>query len=65
MTVQKYEIGDKVEMKKIHPCGSKIWQIERTGVDIKLRCEGCDHRVMIPRPKFEKAIKKIIKHTEA
>ncbi len=64
MMIQEYEIGDRVEMKKNHPCGSKVWVIERTGVDIKLRCEGCDHRVMLARPKFEKGLKKVLKHPE-
>ena len=24
-----YKIGDIVELKKIHPCGSKTWEITR------------------------------------
>ena len=30
-----YETGDIVEMKKQHPCGSKLWEITRVGVDFK------------------------------
>lgn len=58
----KYELGQVVEMKKPHPCGSKNWLIQRVGMDFGIKCEGCNHFVMIPRVKFEKAVKKIIKN---
>ena len=37
----KYNIGDIVRTKKTHPCGSKLWEITRVGVDFKLKCQGC------------------------
>lgn len=33
-----YKIGDIVEFKKQHPCGSKTWEITRIGVDFKFKC---------------------------
>lgn len=36
-----YNIGDIVKTKKQHPCGSKLWEITRVGVDFKLKCLGC------------------------
>ena len=54
-------IGDILEMKKAHPCGSKVWEVLRVGMDIKLKCSGCGHEVMEPRRKIEKNIKRIIK----
>ena len=59
----KLNVGDVVELKKQHPCGSKQWEILRAGMDFRIKCLGCGHQVMIPRPKFEKSIKKIIKMT--
>lgn len=53
----RYEIGDIVRMKKPHPCGSDRWEIYRTGIDFGMKCLGCGHRVMIPRTKFEKAVR--------
>ena len=50
----------RVELKKQHPCGSKVWKILRVGMDIKLCCEGCGHELMLPRSKVEKAIKRIL-----
>lgn len=54
-------VGDIVELRKQHPCGSKQWEITRVGADFKIRCLGCNHQVMIPRPKLEKSLKKVIK----
>ena len=34
----EYKIGDIVELKKQHPCGSKTWEITRVGVDFKFKC---------------------------
>lgn len=59
-TVLSYQVGDIVQMKKPHPCGSKEWEILRTGADIKLRCKGCGHEVMLSRMTFEKAARKIL-----
>ncbi len=57
-------IGDVAEMKKEHPCGSKKWEIIRLGADIKIKCMVCDRIVMLPRNKFEKRVKKIIRQNE-
>ena len=42
-----YETGDIVEMKKKHPCGSNEWEILKAGADIKMKCMGCGHEVII------------------
>jgi hypothetical protein len=51
------EIGDVVRMKKPHPCGSHEWEILRTGMDFRLKCQGCGHLILIPRTKFEKMVR--------
>ena len=56
-------VGDVLELKKQHPCGSREWLVLRVGMDFKLRCAGCGHELMLPRSKAEKTIKKI-KRTE-
>ena len=57
MTVR---VGDRVEMKKQHPCGCSIFSVLRVGMDFKLKCERCGHEVMLPRVKAEKNIRKIL-----
>ncbi|MFI3115626.1 MAG: DUF951 domain-containing protein [Clostridia bacterium] len=53
----QYSLGDRVKTKKKHPCGSDEWEIVRVGVDFKLKCEKCEHIVMLPREKALKSIK--------
>ena len=57
-------LGDTLTMKKAHPCGSKQWLVLRTGMDFRLRCEGCGHEVLLPRSKAEKNIRKILRDAE-
>jgi len=54
-------VGEKLLMKKQHPCGCSIFTVLRVGMDFKLKCDGCGHEVMLPRVKAEKNIKKIIR----
>ncbi|POZ54476.1 hypothetical protein LYSIN_03811 [Lysinibacillus sphaericus] len=61
MEAKKFDLNDIVEMKKQHPCGTNEWKIIRMGADVRIKCEGCQHSVMIPRREFEKKMKKVIK----
>ena len=54
-------VGDTLELKKQHPCGSRQWLVLRVGMDFKLRCAGCGHEMMVPRSKAEKAVKKVLR----
>lgn len=51
------ELGEIVQTRKKHPCGSDQWEIVRVGADIKAKCLGCDHIIMMPRHKFMKTLK--------
>ena len=53
-------VGDKLHMKKAHPCGSTDWLVLRVGADFRLRCLGCGREVMGPRSKFEKNVKAVV-----
>ena len=55
-------LGDLVQTKKKHPCGTDRWTINRVGADIKIKCQGCGRIVMLERPEFEKRLKKILAH---
>ncbi|EAD4933753.1 DUF951 domain-containing protein, partial [Listeria monocytogenes] len=57
-------LNDIVEMKKPHPCGTNRFKIIRMGMDIRIKCEGCGHSVMIPRREFERKVKKILVKAE-
>lgn len=62
--VENFNLGDIIQMKKKHPCGEYNFEVIRLGADIKIKCTGCGRIVMIPRPKFVKGTKKLIKATE-
>ena len=54
-------LQDILVMKKPHPCGSKEWLVLRTGMDFRLRCQGCGHEVLQPRSKAEKNIRQLLR----
>ena len=60
MEAKNFSLNDIVEMKKQHPCGTNKWKIIRMGADVRIKCEGCQHSVMIPRREFEKKMKKVL-----
>ena len=53
-------LGDVIQTKKKHPCGSDRWAITRVGADVKIKCEGCGRVVMLERGQFEKRYKKTL-----
>ena len=59
--IDTFDLGDIVEMKKTHPCGSNTFEVIRLGADIKIKCTGCGRIIMLPRVKFQKDAKKVIK----
>ncbi len=56
--------GDSIIMKKNHPCGSNKFTVLRSGIDFRLRCEGCGREFLTPRAKAEKFIKSVIRPDE-
>ena len=52
-------VGDVLELKKEHPCGSRRWLVLRVGMDFRMRCQGCGHEFLAPRLKIERNIRKL------
>jgi len=46
-------IGDVVQLRRPHPCGSREWLVDRLGADIGLRCRGCGRHVLLERRALE------------
>ena len=61
MEKKQFDLGDVVQMKKPHPCGTNEWEIIRMGMDIRIKCVHCKHSVLIPRAGFEKKMKKVLR----
>ena len=53
-------VGDTVQMRKKHPCGSELFTVLRVGSDVRIRCLGCQRDLTLERVKLEKAIRKVI-----
>jgi hypothetical protein len=60
MEPKSFQLNDVVEMKKPHPCGVNRWKVIRMGMDIRIKCQGCDHSIMLPRREFSKKMKKVL-----
>ena len=54
-------VGDVIQTKKQHPCGSNRFDVLRVGMDFKIRCQGCGREIMLPRVKIEKNIRKVLR----
>lgn len=57
---KEIKIGDVLEMKKPHPCGSFQWEVLRVGMDFRLKCCGCGRMILLPRGDVMKRMKKIV-----
>ena len=65
MPIMDIRVGDVYRLRKPHPCGGYEWRVIRTGADIGMACQKCDHRVMLPRVTFERRVKSLVSRIEA
>lgn len=60
----QFQMGDRLRLRKKHPCGSFDWEVVRLGADIGIRCEKCGRRVLLPRAEVERRVKQILPRIE-
>jgi hypothetical protein len=60
MEILKFKVGDILELKKPHPCGSKEFTVLRVGGEMRVVCRGCGRDMNIDRIKLEKATKRVL-----
>lgn len=65
MEIIKFKLGDTIELKKPHPCGSKEFKILRVGSQMRVICTGCGRDMNIDRIKLEKSTKRILNQTDS
>ncbi len=53
-------VGDRVVLRKPHPCGGTTWVVVRVGADIGLVCETCGRRVLLDRVKFNRRVRRVV-----
>ena len=61
----EFQVGDVVRLRKPHPCGGSDWQVVRLGADIGLKCQTCQHRVLLTRRELEKRLKTFVQRAQA
>jgi hypothetical protein len=59
-----FQIGDIVRLRKPHPCGGTDWEVVRLGADIGLKCQTCQHRVLLTRRELEKRLKTFVQRAQ-
>lgn len=59
MQILKIAVGDRLELKKNHPCGKNAFKVLRVGSDVRIVCLNCGRDMTLDRIKLEKSIKKI------
>ena len=52
MNIPKFSAGDRLELKKKHPCGSNLFTVVRSGSDVRIICDGCGRDMTLPREKL-------------
>ena len=57
--ILRFALGNILELKKPHPCGNRRFTVLRVGSEMRIRCLGCDHDMVIDRIKLEKAVKRL------
>mgnify|MGYP003802971887 CR=1 FL=1 len=50
-------LGDRVRLRKAHPCGGFDWEVVRLGADIGLVCLKCGHKVFLSRRDLQRRMK--------
>ena len=49
-----FNVGDRITLKKKHPCGGFEWEVYRIGADIGMKCLTCERRMMLTRRDAER-----------
>lgn len=52
-----FQVGDRLRLKKTHPCGTNDWKVIRIGADLRLQCLGCGRYVWLPRREVERRLR--------
>lgn len=64
MNVPEVVLGDRVRLRKPHPCGGDIWQVTRIGSDIRLRCLTCGRVILLRWEQFRRRLRTVLPREE-
>lgn len=52
----KYQVNETIQTKKKHVCGANNWTVIRSGIEIKIKCDGCGREVMMLKTELDKKV---------
>jgi hypothetical protein len=58
-------LGDKLRLRRPHPCGGSEWLVDRLGADIGLRCSTCGRHVLVERRTVERRLAGFVSRGDA
>jgi hypothetical protein len=60
MQIISFHAGDRLLLKKPHPCGGNSFRVVRVGSQVRVVCLTCDRDMTLDRIKLEKAIRQVL-----
>ena len=55
-----FRMGDRIGLRRPHPCGGRTWVVDRLGADLGLRCTTCGRHVLVERRTVERRLVEFI-----
>jgi hypothetical protein len=52
-----WAVGQILQLKRAHPCGSDRFVVTMVGLDIRLSCAGCGARLILTRAKLQSRLR--------
>jgi hypothetical protein len=65
MQIIPLHTGDRIQLKKPHPCGGSIFRVLRVGGEVRVVCEKCGRDMTLDRVKLEKAIRRNLTESQS
>jgi hypothetical protein len=53
-------VGEVVELKRAHPCGSDRFAVTMVGLDVRLSCAGCGARLILSRARLQSRLRAVV-----
>lgn len=58
--MSEVKLGDRVRLRKPHPCGGDTWEVTRIGSDIRLRCLTCGRVILLRHEQFRRRLRVLL-----
>ena len=59
------QVGQRVSLKRKHPCGSSDWTVTRVGGVVALRCVGCGRTVELSWARLNQRLRRVVENNDS